>query len=249
MPEILFDSNSEDAGSPAGLVSVAISLYNYERHIEGCMESVSMQTYRPIELLVVDDGSADASGPRAVAVANRIVDRFHRIRVARHTINKGLAEARNTGFRMASGALVFVLDADNEIYPRCIERLVEAIEHSKCDCAYSQLEFFGDEEGIGLADEWSRERFLNGNYVDAMALVRKAAWAKVKGYSKMPVTGWEDYDFWCKFVEAGLSGIYVPEMLCRYQVHKASMLRTQTNPRITELHADMKRRHRWLKLA
>jgi GT2 family glycosyltransferase len=94
-------------------------------------------------------------------------------------------------------------------------------------------------------DLWNVEKLRLANYIDAMALVRRAAWARVGGYRRMPVTGWEDYDFWLKFAEAGLELVRVPEILCRYRHHGTSMLRTVTNSSATlkALHDDMYRHH------
>jgi glycosyltransferase involved in cell wall biosynthesis len=236
------------ANSNAPPVSVVIPLYNYQKCISGCIESAVNQTHTNIEIIVVDDFSTDQSAQQAIQCLQEQTDRIAAARVVSHRRNEGLAASRNTGFALATSDLVFALDADNEIYPRAIERLVEAIQSSQAHAAYSQLEFFDEAQGLGLADIWNPERFISGNYVDAMALVRKTAWATVGGYTKMEVMGWEDYDFWCKFVENNLFGVFVPEVLCRYRVHKTSMLRSESNPRIEKLQDEMTRRHRWLKL-
>jgi SAM-dependent methyltransferase len=82
-----------------------------------------------------------------------------------------------------------------------------------------------------------------------MALVAKEAWAFVGGYQNVQF-GWEDYDFWCRFAEQGLRGIWVKEVCAEYRVHAQSMLRTTTehpeNKRL--LLDDMKQRHPWLAL-
>ncbi|MGE0558042.1 MAG: glycosyltransferase family 2 protein [Burkholderiales bacterium] len=229
-------------------VSVVIPLYNYQNRIEGCLESVAGQTHPNVEVVVVEDFSTDQSAMKAVKCLRGLKGRVAAAKVVSHRKNEGLATARNTGFAIAGSELVFALDADNEIYPRALERLVEAIQSAQAHVAYSQLEFFDEEVGLGLAAVWDPAHFAIGNYVDAMALVRKSAWATVGGYSKMEVMGWEDYDFWCKFVEKKLFGVYVPELLCRYRVHGRSMLRSESNPKIERLHEDMKRRHPWLRI-
>ena len=239
-------SNRKPTSSP---VSVVIPLYNYQNRIEGCLESVARQTHPNVEIIIVDDFSTDQSALKAVKCLRALRGRVAAAKVVSHRKNEGLAVARNTGFSIAGSALVFALDADNEIYPRALERLVEAIESAGAAVAYSQLEFFDEEISLGLAGVWDPKRFEIGNYVDAMALVRKTAWAEVGGYSTMEVMGWEDYDFWCKFVEKKLTGVYVPELLCRYRVHGRSMLRSESNPKIIRLHEDMKRRHPWLRIA
>jgi len=94
---------------------------------------------------------------------------------------------------------------------------------------------------------WCPGRFVGGNCLDAMALIRKSAWAAVGGYRKMDL-GWEDYELWCRFVEAGFRGIWIPDILAKYRVHARSMLKTCTgvddNPR--RVSAEMRKLHPWV---
>jgi GT2 family glycosyltransferase len=81
-----------------------------------------------------------------------------------------------------------------------------------------------------------------------MALVSRQAWRDVGGYSHIE-GGWEDYDFWCKFVEQGYEAAFVPEMLCRYRVHETSMLRTESARSYDSMFIEMTLRHPWMRLA
>ena len=103
---------------------------------------------------------------------------------------------------------------------------------------------FGDEEGIGLADIWQPRRFSTSNHIDAMALICREALLAVGGYA-VPADdhGWEDCDLWCRFVELGFEGVFLPELLCDYRVHSASMLRSRTNKHYDALTAEMRLRH------
>ena len=229
-------------------VTVAVSLFNYARFLEDCLESVRTQTHRPLELIVVDDASSsDDSLQVACAWIEKHADRFSRATLLRHRDNQGLAQARNTAFAHARTETVFVLDADNQIHPRAIARLHEALDGVSFAAAYSQLEFFGEQRGLGLADYWSPAKFVNGNYVDAMALIRRDAWQDVGGYTHIE-GGWEDFDFWCKLVDADLLALFVPEVLCRYRVHGTSMLRTDTAASERRLKVELTLRHPWLSL-
>ena len=244
--ETLFVQEAAPAG--ADLISVAVSLHNYARFLPACLDSVATQTHRALDLIVVDDAS-DADDGAAVAVA-WLADnarRFARTLVMRHLRNQGVAAARNTGFAAARSGLVFVLDADNLLYPRAIARLFAAMAEEAFDAAYSQLEFFGAEQRLGYADIWRRENFLYENYVDAMALVSRRAWQSVGGYTPID-GGWEDYDFWCKFIDHGLTAAFVPEALCRYRVHEHSMLRTEHRGRRQSLAVQLTLRHPWLRV-
>jgi glycosyltransferase involved in cell wall biosynthesis len=230
------------------LVTVAVSLHNYARYIRACLDSVAAQRHAALDLIVVDDAS-DEDDSLAVArdwLATH-AGRFGRVLLLRHARNHGLAQARNTAFLHARGEFVFVLDADNLLYPRAIGRLRAVLETEPFDAAYSQLECFGAHTGIGTADLWRRENLARRNYVDAMALVSKRAWREVGGYTHIE-GGWEDYDFWCKFIDHGLAAAYVPEILCRYRVHERSMLRTETRAQDQDVRIRLTLRHGWLEL-
>lgn len=230
------------------LVTVAVSLFNYAAFLPACLGSILAQRHQSLDLIIVDDASdRDESADVAIAWLKQNSDRFCRSTLLRHSRNQGLAQARNTAFEQARTEAVFVIDADNMIYPRAISRLKHTLDETGAAAAYTQLEFFGSERRLGYADVWRPQAFRTGNYVDAMALVSRQAWRTVGGYTHLE-GGWEDYEFWCKFVESGLSAVYVPEVLCRYRVHSDSMLRTETLTAHRQLSVEMMSRHSWLDL-
>jgi glycosyltransferase involved in cell wall biosynthesis len=234
-------------GSAIG-VSVVVTLYNYEQYILRALESVARQTHTFIELIIVDDSSTDNSVPLVRKWLKENQGRFRRAELIRHSRNLGLAAARNTAFKKAKNDYVFVLDADDEIYPSAISKLLAACLAANADVAYSQIELFGAYKGL-LGRAWKPSRFKKGNYVAATALVKKSAWANVGGYTQpAKIQGWEDYDFWCKFVEHNYHGVFVPKVLCRYRIHSVSMLRTTNGSNYVKLKAAMKIRHPWLRL-
>ena len=206
------------------LITVAVSLYNYAHFLPNCLDSIRAQRHPDLELVIVDDFSANDN---SIGVARDWLqahgERFARVSLLRHRRNQGLAQARNTGFAHALGNYVFVIDADNEIYPRAVGRLHQALLTSGAGAAYCQLEIFGSKHTVGAADVWRPQWLRHGNYIDAMALVSHSAWQDVGGYTHID-GGWEDYDFWCKFVEQGYLAAFVPEILCRYRIHDTSML-------------------------
>lgn len=219
---VVFCQKEKEQQQSEDLVSVCITNFNYGRYLPNCLNSLSKQTHKHIDLVIVDDFSQqDRSIEIATGWLKKHGARFHRALLLRHERNQGPSEARNTGFRHALGNYVFVIDADNEAYPRAIARLHSALLSGGFDATYPQLELFGKKTGVGSADIWDVSALYENNYIDVMALVRKSAWEKVDGYSHID-DGWEDYDFWLKFAEAGFTAAYVPEILCRYRVHDHS---------------------------
>jgi glycosyltransferase involved in cell wall biosynthesis len=240
--EIAFEARKQSK-APADLISVCVTVFNYERFLEDCLRSIVAQTHKPLDLVIVDDESTkDDSLAAAIAWAKKNARRFYRVSVLSHPRNQGPAAARNSAFSYAMGETVFIIDADNEIYPRCIARLYAAMNDGEFDAAYTQLEYFGDERKIGSADIWDPVVIAQENYVDVMALIKKSAWAQVGGFSHIE-EGWEDYDFWLKFIDAGLLPGYVPEILSRYRVHGTSRTRTDAHAAHEQLRAIMAYRH------
>lgn len=219
--DVLFEA----IGHTRSEVSVAVSLYNYGATVIDALESARGQDLADLDLLVVDDGSADGGERRVLHWMRAHGARFGRCLLLRHAANEGLAAARNQAFAAAGTAYVFVLDADNELYPRCLGACLAAARVSGADAAYTLLEIYGGQTGVMGTDLWDPEALRAGNYIDAMALIRRGAWQQVGGYRRMPVGGWEDYDLWLKFAEAGLEAIRLPEILGRYRTGHASMIR------------------------
>jgi glycosyltransferase involved in cell wall biosynthesis len=234
----------ESQGAGEAEVAVVIPLYNYAETIGEALESVVAQNLAALAIVVIDDCSTDEGGQEAIAFLESHATRFSTARVVRHRRNQGLSMARNSGIAWNDEPFLFMLDADNRLRPPALSRLLDALHCSGADFAYSQLRIFGDEEGIGLADIWQPQRFAVGNYIDAMALIRRDALLAAGGYAVLADDhGWEDYDLWCRFVELGFEGVFLPELLCDYRVHAASMLRSRTNKHHDALMAEMRLRH------
>jgi len=252
----LWQGQPKEFGMPE--VSVCISLHNYSHTIERALASVRAQSLdgNAIELLVVDDASSDSGASVVQAWMERHGHHFHSCTLIQHTSNGGLAAARNTAFEQAKAAWCFVLDADNLLHSSALEALLAIAERSGERAAVvhpwiAREEEQGDDKlrklGLHGIAFWQRERFLHGNHIDAMALVRRAAWQAVGGYTHIP-GGWEDFDFWCCLIEAGWHGVCLPQTVCSYVVHNQSMLATQTNANLRRLGRLLQHRHPWLEL-
>lgn len=115
------------------LISVIIPIYNGEAYLKDCLDSVEGQTWRSLEVLMVDDGSGDESGGICAVYAER--DPRFRLLSQRHG---GLSRARNTGLEAAKGDYVFFLDADDVLPEDSLEllgRLAKLEEGGKCETA------------------------------------------------------------------------------------------------------------------
>ena len=228
-------------------LTVIVPVFNYADYVTEALASVASQTLEKIDLVVIDDHSPDDSAQMVIGWATAHEARFNRIVVLRHRANAGLGFARNSGFANAETPFVLPLDADNRLRPNAGEVLLRHATETGAAFAYPQIQEFGDSNKIFGTEPYSVLRLQRGNYIDAMALVRKSAWAAVGGYNHVQY-GWEDFDLWCRMAERGHFGVNVPEVLADYRVHKNSMLHTTTEiqDHKNDLVADLKRRHPWL---
>lgn len=109
-------------------ISIVIPVYNAEKSLSACIESIQKQTYDQLEILLIDDGSTDSSN----AICKEYADKDHRIRVINKS-NGGVSSARNLGIKEATGKYIQFVDSDDYIEAECCQTLVEAMEVHKVD--------------------------------------------------------------------------------------------------------------------
>jgi glycosyltransferase involved in cell wall biosynthesis len=119
------------------LVSIVVPVYNVEKYLPRCLDSIVAQDYRPIELVIVDDGSPDG----CPAIIDDYGARYPFIQTL-HQRNQGLGAARNNGIRMASGRYVALVDSDDYVEPGFVGGLVSVAEARQADVAI--CDFFVD---------------------------------------------------------------------------------------------------------
>ena len=144
------------------LISVVVPVYNVERYLPKCIESICEQTYSNIEIILIDDGSTDECG--------NICDRFEsldsRIRVI-HKKNGGLSDARNCGINNAHGDLIFFVDSDDTICKETLEIMYNKMLANDADmviCNFDIVDETGAKKGTQYSpmkdEEMTPERLL-----------------------------------------------------------------------------------------
>lgn len=131
--EKMLDDNNE-------LISVIIPVYNVEKYVERCVTSVLNQTYKNIEIILVDDGSTDESGK----ICDRLASENENVSVI-HQNNQGLGPARNTGLNDMKGKYVAFVDSDDWIENNTYEVLYDAIIKHDCDISTCGRKIVSDE--------------------------------------------------------------------------------------------------------
>lgn len=110
------------------LISVIVPVYNVEKYLPRCLDSIRAQTYTNLEIILVDDGSQDASGD----ICDDCAAKDDRVRVL-HQSNAGIGSTRNAGLGMCTGAYITFVDSDDYLYPCAIETLYDRIREDDSD--------------------------------------------------------------------------------------------------------------------
>ena len=205
------------------LVSVIIPAYNAERFLRDAIESALSQTYTPIEIIVVDDGSTDATPEILQAYADKI-------KIIRQD-NAGLSAARNLGIAHSRGEWVAFLDADDMWDPEKIELQLSASQEGDC-IVYSNARII-DESGtvITVGGKESRKAvfptlldFIDSNPVLVLtAIVRREALNKVGGFDSSTRLPAEDYHLWLRLAASGYKFCYLESVLASRRIHSTNM--------------------------
>lgn len=133
------------------MISVIIPVYNVEPYIEKCMDSVRMQTYQNLDVILVDDGSKDRT--KAIIegyIKKYALDRFRLISKP----NGGVSSARNCGIRQAKGEWISFLDGDDWLEKDCFLELTNTLQKYPCDLVYGGYQACDQE--TGNTEVWSR---------------------------------------------------------------------------------------------
>ena len=125
------------------MISVVIPVYNVEKYITDCLESIVSQTFSEWEVVMVNDGSSD----RSLEICKRFCERDGRFRVLEQE-NRGVSAARNTGIDACRGEYIFFMDADDTILPNTFEALNTVLYETKADMVSFQFQKIVDESEI-----------------------------------------------------------------------------------------------------
>ena len=206
-----------------GLVSIIIPCFNHGLFLSEAINSALNSTYSPLEIIVVDDGSADDS--REIALKFR--EGYTNVHYV-YQDNRGPSAARNLGIRISRGEYILPLDADDKISKDYIEKAVQILkENSEIKVVYGNAEFFGAKTGSWKLQEFSLHRLALRNMIYSSALFRKSDYDQTGGYDERLVYGHEDWEFWISMLKDGgyayklenTTGFY-------YRIHQHSRRRT-----------------------
>jgi glycosyltransferase involved in cell wall biosynthesis len=200
------------------LVSIIIPVYNGEFFLKESLKSCVQQTYKNIEIIIVNDCSSDTS----LAIAQEFASTDSRIRIINNEVNKRLPASLNIGHYAAKGEYISWTSDDNIYDVTAIACLVAAIKSKNKDIAvagFSVIESNATFKRLVLP--WEQDHLLLGNSVGACFLYKKQVFTRNKGYNESLHTV-EDYDFWLRALLHS-SYVFVKQDLYKYRLHESSL--------------------------
>jgi glycosyltransferase involved in cell wall biosynthesis len=234
------------------LVSVCVTHYNRPLLLNRALTAIIGQTYKNIEIVIVDDGSTSQAALKNLDDIESKESRFP-IKVIRSE-NKYLGAARNLAASHSSGEFILFHDDDNVAQPEEVEVFVNAARNSDCDILTAQAYVFypSDERDIekplrilyypiGIGGVFS---FFRNRFGDANAFIRRRSFELLGGFSELRGVGWEDWELFLKAYLSGMRMGVVPKPLFNYRATDDGMLNTGSVLRNSERLFDLIDRRR-----
>lgn len=234
------------------LISVIVPIYNVEKYLKKCIESILAQTYSNLDIILVDDGSPDSCG--------KIIEEFrkkdNRIRTI-HQNNGGLSDARNSGIKIANGKYILCVDSDDWIEKNMIEILYNNIIRTKSDISICEFIEEDDYQKI-LSNKKYNDEVIEFNEKEALKSLIKQdiltnhAWNKL--YKKNLFDGveypkgqlMEDVSTTYKLFEKTDKVVYQNTALYHYIQRGTSILGNITEKRINDQEQAFFNRNKYL---
>jgi glycosyltransferase involved in cell wall biosynthesis len=228
------------------LVTVFIPVYNGEKYIREALDSILNQTYKNLDVLIVDDGSTD----RSVQIIQSYND--PRIRLIQNSQNKGIPYTRNIAIREARGKYLVLMDADDIASPKRIELQVAYLEnHLEIDAVGSYYIKFTETSKKKIAPPFISPKDLQMMMIFFDPIANPSSTVRVESIKKYKLSYHpnyfvaQDYDFWARLSKVGKISI-LPEFLLYYRsghdniTKKSISTRLEKRKQITRaIHADL----------
>lgn len=222
-------------------VSIIVPVYNVEKYLCNCIDSLLAQTFSDFEIILIDDGSKDSSG--------EICDRYSNIDervITVHKENGGVSSARNKGIELAKGEYIIFVDSDDTVHPEYVSTLYKEItegDYNLVICGYRicRAKLSKDvsvEELICIDNIKESDAIISSLYRQRLL---NSPWNKI--YKKIGINAYfdetlamgEDLVFNLKFIEAANGLKVIPDILYNYIFHSGSAIATYKDSRMKDI--------------
>ncbi|MBF0571580.1 MAG: glycosyltransferase [Candidatus Omnitrophica bacterium] len=211
------------------IVSIIIPTFNRSSYIYKSMENCLNQTYRNIELIIVDDGSTDDTF--------KIINSFHddRLRLVRFEKNQGHIPALNKGFSVATGDFLTWTSDDNSYFPDAIEQMaLELIRHREIDFVYAKNQVIDQNDNILRELRFEDPDYLDtDNCIGLCFLYRRKVYVTIGDFNQEAFLA-EDYEYWLR-VREKFRMKKINTILYSYRIHEKSLTGIYGEDKVQEM--------------
>ncbi len=201
------------------MISVIVPVFNGGAFLGDAIRSVMAQNHQPLEIIVVDDGSTDATAEVAASFGDAIL--YHRQE------NAGAAAARSHGLSLSSGGIIAFLDADDLYMPdKFAQQLARLKRHPECDIVIGRQAYESLADGQRLVVERSGERSGGLSLQLGCALFRREAFEKVGAFNVV-LRHCDDWDWFLRAREMGVGIVIHRDVVLRQRIHENNLTRQQ----------------------
>lgn len=196
-------------------VSIIVTCYNHEKFIRQCVESIFNQTYRNIQLIIINDGSTDQS---AEIIESLLITDPFKDTIFVNQENLGACASRNKGLELATGDYILFVDSDNFLDIKHVEKSINSLESTKSDIAYCSLKDASSNNIINEVPSFSLEKLLSVNFIDTCSLFRKKVLGEIRFDMGLNRKSMQDYDFFLNMVLNGAKPVKVENLYINYRI-------------------------------
>ena len=231
--EVCVSTDSAFAGSK---VTVVVPVYGVEQYLDRCVASVVAQTYKNLEILLVDDGSP----ARCPQMCDAWAERDRRIRVI-HQSNAGLSAARNRGLAQATGEYLYFVDSDDTIEPTLVEHALNAMSRYDADLCMFKFDTISDNDKP-LLSNYKHNAFTEVQVLTPEEAIKKQLQMEIGGYAwayLAPLSTYRKQDFAfpvgrkiedlariCHVIGESTRIVRIPDALYHYRLRQGSITAT-----------------------
>lgn len=200
-----------------GKVSVIIPCYNHGRYLFEAITSVFNQSYKNIEVIVVNDGSNDNT--------EYVSTQFELVKYYK-TENRGVSHARNYGIKKSTGEYIICLDADDTLKENYIDEVIKYI--NQYDIVSTNFQMFGESNNFSQIKNGliNYNNLKHRNHVHCAAIFKREMFDKINGFDEKMLLGYEDWDYWRRAARLGYSIYVIKDALLNYRKHSVSRNKT-----------------------
>lgn len=224
-------------------ISVIVPVYNCENYLDDCLKSIANQTFKNLEVIMVDDSSTDMSS----SIMKKYAKNDSRFIYKRNSKNEGLSVSRNNGMKFSNGNLLFFIDADDALCESCLQTLYNNLKEFNADVAICNFKIFNDNlPNIGNSlRSYAYSNIELMNEISLCDKIQNFAWGKLykktlfKNLFFPPHRYFEDVYIIPRALSNATKGVFVDASLYFYRQNPNSISRSLNKKKIVDFFLSM----------